>query len=62
MTLLTMMQELTDVTSNPPQGCKVRLAKEEDLNIWDVTMDGPDDSIYKVSAIQEVCLGLRTYH
>jgi hypothetical protein len=28
-------QELGDVNNNPPPGCTIKLAKEDDLNIWD---------------------------
>lgn len=44
-----IMKELGDVQTNPPAGCTIKLAKDEDLNVWDVTMDGPADSIYAVS-------------
>lgn len=43
-----IMKELADIQSNPPPGCTIKLAKEEDLNVWDVTMDGPPESIYAV--------------
>lgn len=40
------MKELGDVNTNPPPGCKIT-TKDEDIYNWDVSMDGPDDSIYK---------------
>ncbi|KXL44435.1 hypothetical protein M433DRAFT_155648 [Acidomyces richmondensis BFW] len=41
-----VMKELTDIQSNPPPGCKVALVEESNLNLWEVTMDGPSSSIY----------------
>lgn len=41
-------QEYGDITSNPPPGTNVKLENEGDLNLWNVTMDGPDESVYKV--------------
>ena len=32
--------------NNPPPGCKVTLANEEDLTVWEAMMDGPSDSPY----------------
>lgn len=48
--ILMSLQELTDVNSNPPPGCAIKLATEGDMNLWDVTMDGPEESVYKVSS------------
>jgi len=41
-----IMKELSDISSNSPQGCQIKLANEDDLNLWDVTMDGPPESPY----------------
>ncbi|KAK3050247.1 hypothetical protein LTR09_008636 [Extremus antarcticus] len=41
-----IMKELGEINTNPPPGCAIRLAKEDDINLWDVTMDGPQDSPY----------------
>ena len=32
--------------SNPPPGCKVTLADENDMTTWEAMMDGPSDSPY----------------
>lgn len=45
-------KELNDITISPPIGCKIKLANEDDLNLWDVTMDGPSDSVYSVRHTQ----------
>lgn len=45
------MKELGDVTNTPPPGCSIKLANEDDINLWDVTMDGPPESPYTVSLI-----------
>ncbi|QIW95122.1 hypothetical protein AMS68_000640 [Peltaster fructicola] len=41
-----LLKELADVNSNPPPGCTIKLPKEEDIFLWEVTMDGPSDSAY----------------
>lgn len=35
--ILTPNQELADINTNPPPGCQIKLAKEDDLNLWDGT-------------------------
>lgn len=44
------MQEFQEITGNPPTGCTVGLQKEDDMNVWDVHMEGPSDSLYAVSS------------
>ncbi|GAB7363094.1 hypothetical protein MBLNU230_g3386t1 [Neophaeotheca triangularis] len=41
-----IMKEFQDIQSNPPPGCTIKLPNEEDLNVWDVYMTGPEDSPY----------------
>ncbi|EGP90696.1 unnamed protein product [Zymoseptoria tritici ST99CH_1A5] len=41
-----IMKEFQENTSSAPTGCSIKLAKEDDMNLWDVTMDGPADSAY----------------
>lgn len=43
-----LFQEFQEITSAPPEGCTVALQKENDMNVWDVHMEGPSDSIYQV--------------
>jgi ubiquitin-conjugating enzyme E2 D/E len=43
-----MAQEFAGISADPPPGCVVKLAQEGDLHLWDVYMDGPADSPYKV--------------
>ena len=43
-----MTQEFAGISADPPPGCVVKLAQEGDLHLWDVHMDGPADSPYKV--------------
>ncbi|KAL9094784.1 MAG: hypothetical protein Q9165_003055 [Trypethelium subeluteriae] len=38
--------ELSEVTSDPPAGTKVRLVEESDVHIWEILMDGPEQSPY----------------
>lgn len=45
------MQEFADITSTPPPGCTIKLAKDDDMNLWDVIMDGPSDSVYSVGIL-----------
>ena len=55
------MKELADMEQGAPPGCTVKLAKDDDLNVWDVVMDGPPESIYAVSPLLkiEVCGAIR---
>ncbi|KAK4944295.1 hypothetical protein LTR66_014515 [Elasticomyces elasticus] len=39
-------QELADITTNPPEGTKVKLADESNIFIWEVLLDGPEESVY----------------
>lgn len=41
-------QEFADITRAPPEGCAVKLSNEDDMNLWEVTMDGPLGSVYAV--------------
>lgn len=43
-----MHQEFGDITTSPPPGCTVKLAKDDDLNLWDVVMQAPAESVYSV--------------
>lgn len=45
-----IMKELGEIQSNPPPGCTIKLAKDEDLNLWDIIMEGPPESVYAVCA------------
>jgi ubiquitin-protein ligase len=47
---LTCLQELAEVTSNPPAGIKVSLVDEGNVHNWNIVMDGPEGSPYAVSA------------
>lgn len=49
--LLTHDQELGDLSSHSPPGCTVKLANEEDINLWDVTMARCPDTL----SISEIC-------
>lgn len=40
------MQELADINSKPPAGCTINA--EHDINNWEVTMQGPAESVYEV--------------
>ena len=42
------VQELAEVTSNPPAGMTIGLVDESNLHNWDITMDGPEGSPYVV--------------
>jgi hypothetical protein len=46
--LIAMAQEFAGISADPPPGCDIKLAQEGDLHLWDVYMDGPADSPYKV--------------
>ncbi|KAK4981856.1 hypothetical protein LTR28_002918, partial [Elasticomyces elasticus] len=37
-------KELADITTNPPEGTKVKLADESNIFIWEVLLDGPEES------------------
>ncbi|WPH01919.1 Ubiquitin-conjugating enzyme E2 11 [Acrodontium crateriforme] len=41
-----IMKEFADIQKDPPPGCIIKLLNEEDMNVWDVVMDGPADSPY----------------
>lgn len=41
-----IMKEFQDITSTPPPGCAIKLTKDDDMNLWDVIMDGPSESVY----------------
>ncbi|EMC92959.1 hypothetical protein BAUCODRAFT_37874 [Baudoinia panamericana UAMH 10762] len=41
-----IMKEFADIQANSPPGCTITLPKEDDLLNWEVTMDGPSDSVY----------------
>lgn len=43
------MQELAELTREPPEGMKVVLVDEADVHRWSVLLDGPPESIYSVS-------------
>ncbi len=49
--MLTQIQELAEVTTNPPAGIKVSLVDESNVHNWNVTMDGPEGSPYDVCAL-----------
>lgn len=42
-------QEYADIQNNPPPGCTIKLPNEDDMNVWDVYMTGPEDTPYAVS-------------
>lgn len=42
------VQELAEVTSNPPAGMTIGLVDESNVHNWDITMDGPEGSPYVV--------------
>ncbi|OLN88072.1 Ubiquitin-conjugating enzyme E2-16 kDa 1 [Colletotrichum chlorophyti] len=39
-------KELTEVTSSPPPGMTVALARDSDLHTWHVTLTGPENTPY----------------
>ncbi|KAM0720849.1 hypothetical protein Q7P37_003134 [Cladosporium fusiforme] len=41
-----IMKELGDINTQPPTGCTINLVNEDDINNWEVTMQGPPDSVY----------------
>jgi ubiquitin-protein ligase len=45
---LTGLQELAEVTGNPPAGIKVSLVDEGNVHNWNIVMDGPEGSPYAV--------------
>ena len=47
-TILTLDQELGDLTTNPPAGTIVELKDDNNLHSWKVTMEGPAGSPYAV--------------
>lgn len=42
-----IMKELGDINTQPPTGCTINLLNEDDINNWEVTMQGPPDSVYE---------------
>ncbi|KAF2717057.1 UBC-like protein [Polychaeton citri CBS 116435] len=42
-----IMKELADIQGNPPPGTQVTLANEEDMNVWEVILDGPSGTPYQ---------------
>jgi ubiquitin-protein ligase len=36
------------VNSQPPVGCTINLPNDSDINNWEVTMQGPAESVYAV--------------
>jgi ubiquitin-protein ligase len=45
------MQELADINNQPPAGCTIN-TNENDINNWEIIMQGPAESVY------EVCLAI----
>ncbi|KAF2761311.1 putative ubiquitin conjugating enzyme [Pseudovirgaria hyperparasitica] len=41
-----IVKELGEITSSPPDGMRVRLVDESDVHIWEIFMDGPEQSVY----------------
>lgn len=41
-------QELGQVSANPVPGTTVQLAEEGNIFLWDIDMQGPDESAYAV--------------
>jgi len=41
-----IMKEYGDITAEPPNGCTIELPNESDIHFWEVTMQGPADSVY----------------
>ncbi|KAK5286179.1 ubiquitin-conjugating enzyme/RWD-like protein [Cryomyces antarcticus] len=41
-----IMKELSEITQSPPQGMKVSLVDESDVHVWEILMDGPEQSVY----------------
>jgi ubiquitin-protein ligase len=39
---------LGDINSQPPTGCTINLPNESDINNWEITMQGPAESVYEV--------------
>jgi hypothetical protein len=46
---LTLQQEYTECMTDTPSGMKINF-NEQNMTKWEVLMDGPDQSIYAVSA------------
>jgi len=44
-----ILQELAECSSSPPEGVKVQLVDESSLYKWEVSIDGPSQSVYSVS-------------
>jgi len=43
-----ILQELAECSSSPPEGIKVQLVDESSLYKWEVSIDGPSQSVYSV--------------
>ncbi|KAK1981772.1 ubiquitin-conjugating enzyme [Colletotrichum cereale] len=39
-------KELTEITTSPPEGMNISLARDADLHTWHVTIAGPENSPY----------------
>ncbi|KAB2576579.1 Ubiquitin-conjugating enzyme E2-16 kDa [Lasiodiplodia hormozganensis] len=39
-------KELTEVTNDPPPSMKVQLVDESDVHVWEVLIEGPEQSVY----------------
>lgn len=53
------LQELTEVTKDPPPSMKVQLVDESDVHVWEVLIDGPEQSVYAVSTPDDLPFTLR---
>ncbi|KAG9678274.1 hypothetical protein KCU77_g12508, partial [Aureobasidium melanogenum] len=43
-----IVTELGQVSNNPVPGTQVQLAEEGNVFLWEVIMQGPEDSVYAV--------------
>lgn len=50
------MQELGDITREPPPGMKVRLADESNVHVWEILIDGPEQSAYAACLLRQLTL------
>lgn len=49
-------RDYNNLIEDPIQNCKVKLGKNELLTTWNITMDGPSDSIYENTKMKiELC-------
>jgi len=39
-------KELAEISKDPPEGMKVALVNDADINNWEITFNGPEDSPY----------------